>query len=117
MERRRLPPLRATAALGLTWALASGLGGCASGSAEPVPALEASAAPEAGADLDTRIHALEQAIARDEDAVRALLAQPGGEGIDPLLDSRELREIAARLPAQQAELERLREQRTRQGKP
>jgi hypothetical protein len=117
MERRRLEPPRAVAALGLAVALAA----CASGPVAPGAgagdAALAGAPPAAAADLDARILALEQAIARDEEAVRALLAQPAGNGPDPLLDSAELRAIAARLPAQQAELARLREERERAGRP
>jgi hypothetical protein len=114
MERRRREPrcaARAAAALGLALAV----GACASGS--PAPAPGEAAPPAASADPEARMRALEESIARDEERVRALLAQEPGAGAGALLDSDELREIARRLPAQQAELERLRQERAQRGEP
>ena len=62
--------------------------------------------------LDGRILELEQAMARDEEAIKKLISAPsGGEGTDSPVDSSELREIAGRLPELQAELRTLRARR------
>ena len=88
------------------------------------PAPTASAAPAVAAgpveeartegltqeDLDARIGELRSAIARDEEALRELISSEDPDGV-PLRDSPELREIARRLPAEQAELWALEKQR------
>ncbi len=60
-------------------------------------------------DLDARIRALEAAIARDEQALKALISDDSTEG--SLSESEELREIALRLPGLQESLRALLEQR------
>ncbi len=59
-------------------------------------------------DLDARIRALEEVIARDEQALKALISAEGGGS---LAESAELRQIARRLPGLQANLRALREER------
>ncbi len=59
-------------------------------------------------DLDARIRALEEVIARDEQALKALISAEGGGS---LAESAELRQIARRLPYLQANLRALREER------
>jgi hypothetical protein len=71
----------------------------------PQPAPPARAAD----DLDARIRALEAAIARDEQALKALISDDSTEG--SLSESEELREIALRLPGLQESLRALLEQR------
>jgi hypothetical protein len=66
---------------------------------EPPVATAASAATPA--QLDARIAELRASIARDEQALQALIS---AERDSPLRDSPELRELARRLPADQAEL-------------
>ncbi len=65
---------------------------------------------EPPSELDARIRALEELIARDEQALKALISVEAGEG-GSLAESAELREIARRLPGLQAKLRALREQR------
>jgi hypothetical protein len=50
---------------------------------------------------------LEEQIAADQEALKALISRGATEGDDPLRESPELREIARRLPALQAELRAL----------
>ena len=68
--------------------------------------------PPAGpsSELDARIRALEEVIARDEQALKVLISAEAGEG-GSLAESAELREIARRLPGLQAKLRALRERR------
>ena len=72
----------------------------------PQPAPPARAAD----DLDARIRALEAAIARDEQALKALISDDSTEK-GSLSESEELREIALRLPGLQESLRALLEQR------
>jgi hypothetical protein len=72
------------------------------------PAPRGGSAPTA---LDAQIRELEAAIARDQEALMALIGEASPEGADPADDSDELREIARRLPALQADLRALRERR------
>jgi hypothetical protein len=81
---------------------------------EEPPAPAAVAAPAPGTDvhdLDARIAALEQEIARDEETLMTLISETEGERTSPLADDPAFREIAQRLPKKQAELETLRAQR------
>lgn len=68
--------------------------------------------PPAGppSQLDARIRALEEMIARDEQALKAMISAEAGTG-GSLAESAELREIARRLPGLQANLRALRERR------
>jgi hypothetical protein len=70
---------------------------------EPAPALSAGEA--------AREQQLAAAIAADEEALKSLISAPVAEGAEPPVDSEQLREIARRLPALQAELTALRERR------
>jgi len=63
------------------------------------------------ATLDARIAAIEQEIARDEASLQTLLSEPTAEGVGPLADRPEFREIATRLPKLQADLRALQDQR------
>lgn len=87
----------------------------------PAPTHPVEASPPGGpsdaSDLDARIRELEAAIARDEEALEALIAGPAQGGDAPLAQSPELREIAGRLPALQAELRQLRAERAAQQRP
>lgn len=75
------------------------------------------AAPPITAELDARIRAVEDAIARDREALKVLIAENPAEGRDSLAQSPQLREIAHRLPGLQAELRSLRAQRAAQAAP
>lgn len=82
----------------------------------PVPGTPAGTGVDrqAARELEPRIAALEQEIARDEEALKLLISQPAApDAEDPLLDSDELREIARRLPRLQADLAALHERRAR----
>jgi hypothetical protein len=59
-------------------------------------------------ELDDRIAELEVLVARDEETIKQMVSAPPSEGYDELIHSPELREIAARLPVLQGELEELR---------
>jgi hypothetical protein len=72
------------------------------------------AAEEPAASLDARIVALEQAIQRDQDRLRDLVARPVPEGAPPLREDEELLEIGRRLPKLQRELAALRDARARE---
>ena len=90
------------------------------GAADPGRGAEAKsveAAPASTAGLDTRIREVEAAIARDEEALKVLIAEDPAEGRDSLAQSPQLREIAHRLPGLQAELRSLRAQRAAQAAP
>ena len=75
------------------------------------------AAPPSPTELDARIREVEAAIARDEEALKVLIAEDPVEGRDSLAESPQLREIAHRLPGLQAELSSLRAQRAAQAAP
>ena len=76
------------------------------------PASVSTPAPSGAAPGDSaREQQLAAAIAADEEALKALISAPIGEGQPPLADSAQLREIARRLPELQAELSALRERR------
>jgi hypothetical protein len=64
-------------------------------------------------DIDQRIADLESRISKDEETLATLISTPDAERKGPLVDDAQFREIAQRLPKQQAELEKLREQRGR----
>ena len=87
----------------------------------PEPAQPVEMAPPAGesgvSDLDARIRELEASIARDQQSLQAMIAEPAQGDGDSLAQSPELREIARRLPALQAELRRLRAERAAQQRP
>jgi hypothetical protein len=68
-------------------------------------------------ELDARIREVEAVIARDEEALKLLIAEDPAEGRDSLAASQQLREIAQRLPGLQAELRSLRAQRAAQAAP
>lgn len=61
-------------------------------------------------ELDVRISALQEEIARDEERIKAWVSDPA---VDPvsLADDPEFREVAARLPRLQADLRSLQEQK------
>ena len=59
-------------------------------------------------ELDARITELEVLVARDEETIKQMISAPASEDYDELIHSPELREIAARLPILQRELEELR---------
>ncbi len=59
-------------------------------------------------ELDARIAELEVLVARDEEAIKQMISTPASGEYDELIHSQELREIAARLPILQGELEELR---------
>jgi hypothetical protein len=63
------------------------------------------------AELDHQIAALEEKIAKDEDALTALISVPEPQRKGPLVDDPKFREIAKRLPKLQADLQSLRERR------
>jgi len=67
-------------------------------------------APADARELDGRIAALEEEIARDEERIKAWVSDPA---VDPvtLADDPEFRELAARLPRLQADLRSLQEQK------
>ena len=71
----------------------------------------ASGAASAVDDPEPRIRELEASIAREQEALRALIGAGPREGEDPLHTSPEIRAIAQRLPALQGELRRLLEAR------
>ncbi len=75
------------------------------------------AAPPSTAELDARIREVEVSIARDQEALKVLIAEEPAEGRDSLAQSQQLREIAHRLPRLQAELRSLRAQRAEQAAP
>jgi hypothetical protein len=87
----------------------------------PAPAAVAAPAPlplgpEESAELaeiDRRISALEGEIARDEEALMALISVTDDERQRQLVDDPAFREISQRLPKRQAELQALRERRGR----
>jgi hypothetical protein len=66
-----------------------------------------SAAGSTWPELDARIAELEQQISEDEETLKAMISAPRSEGSDPLIRSPELREVAARLPLLQTELDEL----------
>jgi hypothetical protein len=68
-------------------------------------------APELSPSETAREQQLAAAIAADEEALKALISAPAAEGGAPAGASEQLREIARRLPAMQAELSALRERR------
>ncbi len=59
-------------------------------------------------ELDARIAELEILVARDEETIKQMISAPPSEDYDELIHSQELREIAARLPVLQGELDELR---------
>ena len=63
------------------------------------------------ADLDKQIAVLQDKIAKDEDALTALISVPEAQRKGPLVDDPKFREIAKRLPKLQADLQSLRERR------
>ena len=63
------------------------------------------------ADLDHQIAVLEDKIAKDEDALTALISVPEPQRKGPLVDDPKFREIAKRLPKLQADLQSLRDRR------
>ncbi|MGH0030999.1 MAG: hypothetical protein ACQGVC_14490 [Myxococcota bacterium] len=71
------------------------------------------ALPAAG--LDARIAELEAQVAEDEEALKVLISDP--KMAETLRGSPEMREIGSRLPGRQAELERLRAERTKREAP
>jgi hypothetical protein len=75
------------------------------------------AGPPSTTKLDARIREVEAAIARDQEALKVLIAEDPAEGRDSLAQSQQLREIAHRLPGLQAELRSLRAQRAAQAAP
>lgn len=75
------------------------------------------AGPPSTTELDARIREVEAAIARDQEALKVLIAEDPAEGADSLAQSEPLREIAHRLPGLQAELRSLRAQRAAQAAP
>ena len=87
----------------------------ASGVAPATPRVGALSAPEPAPALSAGEAAREQqlaaAIAADEEALKSLISAPVAEGAAPPGDAEQLREIARRLPALQAELTALRERR------
>ncbi|MEE9607730.1 MAG: hypothetical protein V3U03_08305, partial [Myxococcota bacterium] len=86
-------------------------------SSPPSTSAVAQAPAPPAAELAARIAELEGAIARDEEALKQLISEAHAESSDPILESEELREIARRLPALQADLRALREQRAQQSAP
>jgi hypothetical protein len=58
-------------------------------------------------ELDARIAELEMLVAQDEEAIKQMISTPQTGDHDDLIDSEELREIGARLPVLQGELEEL----------
>jgi hypothetical protein len=74
-------------------------------------ALPAEATPPATHPLDARIAELEARIEADEEILKGLISDPARAA--ELRSSPELREIGARLPELQAELDSLREERAR----
>jgi uncharacterized coiled-coil protein SlyX len=58
-------------------------------------------------ELDARIAELEMLVAQDEEAIKEMISTPQTGDRDELIDSEELREIGARLPVLQGELEEL----------
>lgn len=118
LERKREPQaLPGEAPSGETWALRD-----LAPEAPPPPSPVEAGPPEAGPQelalpedpgLATRIQALEQEIARDEERLQALISDPERAG-DALADDPEFREVARRLPRRQADLRALREQQARQ---
>lgn len=87
--------------------------GAATGSPdyEPPPSPEEIAAiASERQDIDRRIAELEGVIAEDEDALKAMVSEPGVDPVDRG-DDPEFRSIALRLPKRLAELRALRDQR------
>jgi hypothetical protein len=74
-------------------------------------------APPSPTELDARIREVEAAIARDQEALKILIAEDPAEGSDPLEQSQQLRAIAHRLPGLQAELRSLQAQRAARAAP
>ena len=100
------------------------IGGTGSSPAEPAPSVATDAAPQPVAgtgmspsEIDARIQELEEAIARDEDALKDLISQTSSGQGDPVRNSDELREIGRRLPELQADLRALRDRRARSPEP
>lgn len=58
-------------------------------------------------ELDARIAELELLVQRDEEIIKEMISAPSAEDYDDLIDSEQLREVAARLPQLQVELEEL----------
>jgi uncharacterized coiled-coil protein SlyX len=58
-------------------------------------------------ELDARIAELEMLVAKDEETIKQMVSTPQVGDHDELIDSEELREIGARLPVLQGELEEL----------
>jgi hypothetical protein len=75
-------------------------------SASSPPESPPNAAPLSPGQLSRRAE-LEAQIARDEETLKDLISRAEAEGDEPLQSSPELREVAARLPALQAELRAL----------
>jgi len=69
----------------------------------PGSALGGSSWPE----LDERIAELEALVAQDEEAIKEMISKPKSGDSDELIESKELREIGARLPVLQGELAEL----------
>ncbi len=69
----------------------------------PDAALGGSSWPE----LDARIAELEMLVSKDEEVIKEMVSTPQTGDHDELLDSKELREIGARLPVLQGELAEL----------
>jgi hypothetical protein len=81
------------------------------GSASGTGGAPVDSGPVGIAELDARIREVEASIARDEEALKALIGDESPEAADSLESSPKLREIAGRLPGLQAELRELRAQR------
>ncbi len=73
--------------------------------------------PAEASDLDTRIASLEDQVNRDQAAIQNILSQPREADGPRVAERPDFREIAQRLPALQADLKVLREQRARQSGP
>ena len=59
-------------------------------------------------ELDARIAELETLIAADEETIKEMISAPPSDAYDQLIHSPELRQVAARLPLLQGELDELR---------
>ncbi len=68
-------------------------------------------------ELDAQIAAVEAEIAQQEELLKALISDATRVAEKPLADEPEFREVARRLPALQADLRALRDQRDRLAEP
>ncbi len=68
-------------------------------------------------ELDARIAELELLVEQDEEIIKVLISAPPAEDYDGLIHSEELREVAARLPLLQGELEELKRWRDDSDQP